>query len=64
MEAVRWFPKSAPQWERLAAWKTSRNFFMTAQNIQPLPGDIIDAITKLHYRWSDELDRKAEVWSL
>ena len=26
MEAVRWFPKSAPQWERLAAWKTSRNF--------------------------------------
>jgi hypothetical protein len=41
-----------------------KEFFTAAQNIQPLPADIIDEITKLQYRWSDELDRKAEVWSM
>ena len=41
-----------------------REFIAAAQNIQPLPADIIDEITKLHYRWSDELDMKAEVWSM
>jgi hypothetical protein len=41
-----------------------REFIASAQNIQPLPADIIDELTKLHYRWSDELDMKAEVWSM
>ena len=35
-----------------------------ARNIQPLPADIVDEIVKLHYRWSDELDMKAELWSM
>ena len=35
-----------------------------ARNIEPLPADIVDEIIKLHYRWSDELDMKAEHWSM
>jgi hypothetical protein len=38
--------------------------FLAARNIEPLPADIIDEIVKLHYRWSDELDMKAEHWSM
>lgn len=41
-----------------------RAFLAAAQNIQPLPQDIVDEIVRLHYRWSDELDRKAEIWTL
>ena len=43
------------------------NEFLTAAatpNIEPLPADIIDEITQLHYRWSDEFDMKAELWSM
>jgi hypothetical protein len=39
-------------------------FLAAARNIEPLPADIIDEIVKLHYRWSDELDMKAERWSM
>ena len=35
-----------------------------ARNVEPLPADIVDEIVKLHYRWSDELDMKAEHWSM
>jgi hypothetical protein len=35
-----------------------------ARNIEPLPTNIIDDIVKLQYRWSDELDMKAEHWSM
>ena len=41
-----------------------QQFLKAAQNIQPLPAGIIEEITRLHYRWSDELDRKAENWTL
>jgi hypothetical protein len=41
-----------------------REFLVAAQNIEPLPLDIVDEIVQLHYRWSDELDRKAELWSM
>jgi hypothetical protein len=41
-----------------------KQFLAAAKNIQPLPADIIEEITRLHYRWSDELDRKAETWSM
>ena len=41
-----------------------REFLVAAQNIDPLPQDIVDEIVRLHYRWSDELDRKAELWSM
>jgi aryl-alcohol dehydrogenase-like predicted oxidoreductase len=34
------------------------------QNIEPLSADIVDEIVKLHYRWSEELDMKAEHWSM
>lgn len=41
-----------------------REFLAAAQNIQPLPQDLVDEIVQLHYRWSDELDIKAEHWSM
>jgi hypothetical protein len=41
-----------------------QEFLVAAKNIEPLPADIIDEIVKLHYRWSDELDMKAEHWSM
>ena len=41
-----------------------KEFFTAAQNLQPLPADVIGEITKLHYRWSEEVDRKAEIWSM
>ncbi|MBN2805726.1 MAG: aldo/keto reductase [Prolixibacteraceae bacterium] len=39
-------------------------FLMAAESIEPLPYDIVDQIVKLHMRWSDELDMKAEPWSM
>ena len=39
-------------------------FLSAAKNIQPLPPEVIDEITRLHYRWSDELDMQAEIWTL
>ena len=41
-----------------------REFLQAAENIEPLPQDIYDEIGKLHYRWSDELDMKAEPWTM
>lgn len=62
------FAHSFPQ-VRATVGATSRlenlNEFMgAAQNIQPLPADIVEEIQQLHYRWSDELDMKAEIWTL
>jgi hypothetical protein len=39
-------------------------FLSAAKNIAPLPADIVDEIVRLHYRWSDELDMKAEHWTM
>jgi hypothetical protein len=39
-------------------------FLLAARNIQPLPADIQNEIVQLHYRWSDELDMKAEPWTM
>lgn len=39
-------------------------FVAAAQNTQPLPADIVDEIVKLHYRWSDEFDMQAEIWTM
>jgi hypothetical protein len=39
-------------------------FVTAAMDIQPLPPEIMEEITQLHYRWSDELDMKAEIWTL
>jgi len=41
-----------------------QEFLTAAQNIQPLPEDIVNEIVKLHYRWSDELDMHAEHWTM
>ncbi|MGB8980718.1 MAG: aldo/keto reductase [Anaerolineales bacterium] len=41
-----------------------QEFLDAAQNIQPLPEDIVNEIVKLHYRWSDELDMHAEHWTM
>lgn len=39
-------------------------FLSAAQDTRPLPDDIVQEIIDLQYRWWDELDRKAELWSL
>jgi hypothetical protein len=41
-----------------------KDFLAASQNIEPLPADIVEEIVQLHYRWSDELDMKAEHWSM
>lgn len=39
-------------------------FLNAARDIQPLPEEIQNEITRLHYRWSDELDIHAEPWTM
>jgi hypothetical protein len=39
-------------------------FLNAAQKIELLPKDIQDEIVQLQYRWSDELDMQAEIWTL
>jgi aryl-alcohol dehydrogenase-like predicted oxidoreductase len=39
-------------------------FLAAAKDIELLPKDIQDEIIQLQYRWSDELDRKAEHWTM
>jgi len=41
-----------------------QEFLRAADNIRPLPQEIVREITRLHGRWSDELDMKAEPWSM
>lgn len=41
-----------------------QEFLMATEYIEPLPYDIVDAIVKLQYRWSDEMDALAEPWSM
>ena len=41
-----------------------KEFLTAAQNIETLPTDIVDEIVQLQYRWSDEFDMKAELWSM
>ena len=62
------FARSFPQ-VRATVGATSHienlnEFLAAAQNIELLPRDILDEIVQLQYRWSDELDMKAEVWSM
>jgi predicted aldo/keto reductase-like oxidoreductase len=39
-------------------------FLTAAKKIEPLPREIQDEITQLQSRWSDELDMKAEPWTM
>lgn len=39
-------------------------FLIAAKKIELLPKDIQDEIIQLQYRWSDELDMKAEHWTM
>jgi aldo/keto reductase family protein len=39
-------------------------FLAAAEKIELLPKDIQDEIVQLQYRWSDELDLKAEQWTM
>jgi aryl-alcohol dehydrogenase-like predicted oxidoreductase len=62
------FAHSFPQ-VRATVGATSRvenlnEFLAAAEKIELLPKDIQDEIIQLQYRWSDELDRKAEIWSM
>ena len=41
-----------------------QEFLSAAEDIQPLPADIVEEITQLQYRWSDEFDRKTEIWTM
>ena len=41
------------------------NGYLNAVNdIRPLPAGIVDEIVRLHYRWSEETDMKAPLWSM
>jgi hypothetical protein len=39
-------------------------FVSAARNIEPLPAEIQTEIVQLQYRWSDEVDMKAEHWTM
>ena len=39
-------------------------FLAAKEEISPLPFNIVDKISSLQYRWSDELDMKAEPWTM
>ncbi len=39
-------------------------FLAAVQNIQPLSAELQNEIIQLQYRWSDELDMKAEQWTM
>jgi len=41
-----------------------KEFIEAAKDIKPLPDEIVKEIVTLHHRWSDELDVKAEPWSM
>ena len=41
-----------------------QEFLNAAKNIQPLPEDIVKEISALQTRWSEEVDMKAELWSM
>jgi hypothetical protein len=41
-----------------------QEFLDAAKNIQPLPDDIVKEISALQTRWSEEVDMKAEPWSM
>jgi hypothetical protein len=41
-----------------------QQFLLASETIEPLPYDIVDRIIKLQYTWSDEVDVKAEPWSM
>ena len=62
------FAHSFPQ-VRATVGATSRlenleEFLSAAQHIEQLPKNIRDEITQLQKRWSDELDMKAEIWTM
>lgn len=62
------FAFSFPQ-VRATVGATSRvenlqEFLDVAKNIQPLPADIVQEISQLQTRWSDETDLRAEPWTM
>jgi hypothetical protein len=62
------FAHSFPQ-VRATVGATSRlanlkEFLAAAERIEPLPADLQNEIIQLHYRWSDELDMHAELWTM
>ncbi|MEP7359559.1 MAG: hypothetical protein ABI847_20065 [Anaerolineales bacterium] len=62
------FAHSFPQ-IRATIGATSRpenlqEYLAAARHIQPLPADIVADITKLQSRWSDEVDMRAEPWTM
>lgn len=41
-----------------------KEFLSVKENIQPLPGEIVQEIAALQYRWSDDVDMHAEAWTM
>jgi len=39
-------------------------YLNATKDIKPLPEDIVEEIVRLQYRWCDETDMKAELWSM
>ena len=40
------------------------DYINATKDIKPLPMDIVEEILRLQYRWSEETDMKAELWSM
>jgi len=62
------YAHSLPQ-VRATVGSTSRpenlqEYVAAAHNIQPLPAELVSDIRQLQYRWSDEVDMKAEPWTM
>ena len=41
-----------------------QEFLSAATKIEPLPAGIVEEIQQLYYRWSEETDMKAEIWTM
>jgi len=58
------FPQVASTVGSTSTPERFKEFIDAAKDIKPLPEDIVKEIASLQYRWSDELDMKAEQWSM
>lgn len=64
MRFARGFPQVRATVGATSRLENLREFLASRKETQPLPAAIQNEIVKLHYRWSDELDVRAEPWSM
>lgn len=64
MRFARSFPEVRATIGATSRAENFKEFMATKDLTQPLSREIVEAIVKLHYRWSDETDLRAEPWSM